>query len=61
MRIRLLILVGAALSLAAGVAMTRALITHNGVGVMEYVTGAAIVALTVLTAFRFSRRAIHRA
>jgi hypothetical protein len=61
MQLRPFTLAAAALSLAAGVAMTRALITHEGVGVMEYITGAAIVALALVTALRLSRRAIRRA
>jgi hypothetical protein len=61
MKFRLVPLAAAALSLAAGVAMVRALISHHGVGAMEYVTGAAIVLLAVVTTVRLSRRAIQRA
>ena len=61
MKIRFVPLAAAALSLAAGVAMTRALIGHEGVGAMEYVTGAAIVLLAAVTTLRLSRRAIQRA
>lgn len=60
MRPRLLPLAAAALSLAAGVGMARAMITHDGVGFMEYVTGAVFVALALVMTARFSRRAIQR-
>jgi tellurite resistance protein TehA-like permease len=52
-------LAAASLSLTAGAAMTRALITHHGLGAMEYATGAAIVALAIVLTVRLSRRAIQ--
>jgi Flp pilus assembly pilin Flp len=50
----------AVLLFAAGMALTRALITHDGVGVIEYAVSAAILGLLLVTAFRLSRRAIGR-
>jgi hypothetical protein len=58
MQLRPLIL--AFLLFAAGVTLTRALITHNGVGVIEYIVGAAILGLLLVAVFRLSRRAIMR-
>jgi tellurite resistance protein TehA-like permease len=59
MPLRLMPLAAASLSLTAGAAMTRALITHHGLGAMEYATGAAIVALAIVLTVRLSRRAIQ--
>jgi hypothetical protein len=42
------------------VSLTRALITRNGVGVIEYIVGAAILSLLLVAVFRLSRRAIGR-
>jgi hypothetical protein len=58
MQLRALMLV--VLLFAAGVTLTRALITHDGVGVIEYIVSAAILGLLLVAVFRFSRRAIGR-
>jgi hypothetical protein len=44
---------------AAAFSMGRALVTHDGVGVLEYVLGTALVVLLGIAAFRQGRRAIH--
>jgi drug/metabolite transporter (DMT)-like permease len=49
-----LILVAAAFSLSA------ALITHDGVGALEWIAGIAIVAGLLLVAGQKSRQALHR-
>jgi hypothetical protein len=54
-------LVPAALLLAVAVSLTRALIVHSGVGPIEYVAGAALVGLLLLTAVRASVEAVRRA
>jgi hypothetical protein len=58
MQLRPLIL--AFLLFVAGVSLTRALLTHNGVGVIEYIVGAAILGLLLVAVFRLSRRAVGR-
>jgi hypothetical protein len=58
MQLRPLMLV--VLLFAAGVTLTRALITHDGVGVIEYIVSAAILGLLLVAVFRLSRRAIGR-
>jgi drug/metabolite transporter (DMT)-like permease len=50
----ILILVAAAFSLSA------ALITHDGVGALEWIAGIAIVAGLLLVAGQKSRQALHR-
>jgi hypothetical protein len=59
-RMQLRPLIFAFLLFAAGVSLTRALITRNGVGVIEYIVGAAILSLLLVAVFRLSRRAIRR-
>jgi hypothetical protein len=49
-----------ALVLIAG-ALARAALTRDGVGLIEYVTAAVIVAVLLLLARRVSRRATRRA
>jgi hypothetical protein len=49
------------LLVAAAFTLIRALVTGDGVGVVEYVAGAAIFSALVLVLFRLSRRAIRRA
>jgi membrane protein DedA with SNARE-associated domain len=44
---------------AAAFSLGRALVTHDGVGVLEYVVGIALVALLGIGALRAGRRAIH--
>ena len=44
---------------AAAFSLARALVTHDGVGVLEYVVGIALVALLGIAALRAGRRAIH--
>jgi Flp pilus assembly pilin Flp len=38
----------------------RALVTHDGVGPVEYTVGFALVGVLMLTTFRAMRRAIQR-
>ena len=57
MRLRPLI-VGLLLATAA-FALGRALVTHDGVGLLEYVVGIVLVGLLGIAAFRQGRRAIH--
>jgi len=54
-------LIFAFLVLAAAATLARALITRDGVGVIEYIVGAAILAVLLVAVFRLSRRAIRRA
>jgi hypothetical protein len=44
---------------AAAFSLGRALVTHDGVGVIEYIVGIALVALLGIGALRAGRRAIH--
>lgn len=44
----------------AAFSLSRALVTTDGVGPLEYVIGVALVAVLVATAFRATRRAIHQ-
>jgi hypothetical protein len=44
---------------ALAFSVARALVTHDEVGVLEYVGGIALVALLAVAAFRAGRRAIH--
>jgi len=52
-------LIWALLLAAAAFSLGRALATHDGVGVLEYVVGIALVALLGIGALRAGRRAIH--
>jgi hypothetical protein len=47
----------AALLVALGFILIRALVTRGDVGVFEYVVGAVILVVLVLALFRLSRRA----
>jgi Flp pilus assembly pilin Flp len=38
----------------------RALVTHDGVGAVEYTVGFALMSVLMVTAFRAMRRAIQR-
>jgi hypothetical protein len=51
----------AALLVALGFILIRALATRGDVGVFEYVVGAVILVALVLALFRLSRRATHLA
>jgi hypothetical protein len=44
----------------AAVSLSRALVTTNGVGPIEYVVGIVLVAVLIVTALRATRRAIHQ-
>jgi hypothetical protein len=44
----------------AAVSLSRALVTTDGVGPIEYVLGIALVAVLVVTALRATRRALHQ-
>lgn len=44
----------------AAVSLSRALVTTDGVGPIEYVFGIALVAVLIVTALRATRRAIHQ-
>jgi hypothetical protein len=59
MRFRSLLL--AILVAYAAVSLSRALVTTNGVGLIEYVIGIALTVVLVVTALRATRRAIHQA
>ena len=52
-------LIWAGLLVAAGFSLARALVTHDGVGPVEYLVGVALVALLVGAAFRAGRRAVR--
>jgi lipid-A-disaccharide synthase-like uncharacterized protein len=54
-----IVLVG--LLLAAAFSLATALVTHDGVGVIEYMVGFAAVAALLALAIQKSRRAITRA
>jgi hypothetical protein len=43
----------------AAFSLSRALVTTDGVGPIEYVIGIALVAVLVVTALRATRRAVH--
>jgi hypothetical protein len=58
MNLRALLMVG--LLIAAAFALSRALITHDGVGAVEWVVGVAIVVGLLLLAAQTSRRALTR-
>lgn len=53
-------LAGAALLLFAAFSMASALITRDGVGFGEYITGIALVIVLLVYAVRLSRRALQR-
>jgi hypothetical protein len=59
MRFRSLLL--AILVAYAAVSLSRALVTTDGVGPIEYVIGIALTVVLVVTALRATRRAIHQA
>jgi hypothetical protein len=44
---------------AAAFSLGRALVTHDGVGLLEYTVGIALVVLLGVAALRAGRRAIH--
>jgi hypothetical protein len=44
---------------AAAFSLARALATHDGVGVIEYVVGVALVVVLAAAAFRAGRRAVR--
>jgi|tagenome__1003787_1003787.scaffolds.fasta_scaffold16683974_2 membrane protein DedA with SNARE-associated domain len=44
---------------AAAFSLGRALVTHDGVGALEYIVGIALVALLGIGALRAGRRAIR--
>jgi hypothetical protein len=53
-------LIGTALLLFAAFSMASALITRDGVGFGEYITGIALVIVLLVYALRLSRRALQR-
>jgi hypothetical protein len=59
MKFRTIMLVG--LLLAAAFSLATALVTHDGVGVIEYIVGFAAVAALLAVALQKSRRALTRA
>ena len=50
----------AAILLALAFSLGQALVTRDGVGAIEYLVGAALLAALLLNAVRFSRRALSR-
>jgi hypothetical protein len=44
---------------AAAFSLARALVTHDGVGPIEYLVGVALVALLAAAALRAGRRAVR--
>ncbi len=58
MKLSTLVLVG--LLFAAAFSLTTALMTHDGVGVVEYIVGFAAVAALLALAIQKSRRALGR-
>ena len=56
-RIRTLFVAG--VLVAAALALSNALIMRDGVGVVEYVVGVAVVVGLLLTALQVSRRALR--
>jgi uncharacterized membrane protein (UPF0136 family) len=59
MKLWRIVLVG--LLLGAAFSLATALVTHNGVGVIEYIVGSAAVAALLALAIHKSRRALARA
>jgi hypothetical protein len=59
MKLWRIVLVG--LLLGAAFSLATALVTHNGVGVIEYIVGFAAVAALLALAIQKSRRALARA
>jgi uncharacterized membrane protein len=57
MRIATLVMVG--LLVAAAITLTQALVTRDGVGIVEYVIGFAVVAGLLYLAFARSRRTLR--
>jgi hypothetical protein len=51
----------ACILLAISLSLGQALVTRDGVGVFEYLVGAALLAALLLNALRLSRRAFERA
>ena len=51
----------AALLIAVAVTLATALVTRDGVGAVEYVVGAALLALLLVALFRVSRGVVRRA
>jgi hypothetical protein len=51
----------AALLIAVAVTLVTALVTRDGVGPVEYVVGAALLALLLVALFRVSRGVVRRA
>jgi hypothetical protein len=51
----------AALLIAVAVTLATALVTRDGVGSVEYVVGAALLALLLVALFRVSRGVVRRA
>jgi hypothetical protein len=49
------------LLIAASAALTRELVTRNGIGSIEYVVGGVVLAALLLAAAAVSRRALWRA
>jgi drug/metabolite transporter (DMT)-like permease len=58
MQLRTIAVVG--LLIAAAFALSSALVTHDGVGAIEWIVGIVIVAGLVLLAAQTSRRALTR-
>jgi TRAP-type mannitol/chloroaromatic compound transport system permease small subunit len=58
MNLRTLVVVG--LLIAAAFALSRALITHDGAGALEWIVGIVIVVGFLLLATQKSRRALGR-
>ena len=58
---RLWPLVCAALVAAMALSLAGALVTHDGVGPVEYVVGIALVALLALGSLRLGRQALRHA
>jgi hypothetical protein len=53
-------LAGTGIAVAAAFALLRALLTHDGVGPLEYVAGAALLALLALASVRLARQTVRR-
>ena len=58
---RLRPLIWALLLVAAAFSLAQALVTHDGVGAIEYLVGIAVVVLLAVAAFRAGRRAVGAA
>jgi chromate transport protein ChrA len=54
-------LVLAGLLLFAALSLAMELLRRNGVGLLEYLVGAALVAIVLIAALRMSRRGLRRA